>query len=438
MDRSPPIPAARASAAPGIGRQAAPDPADAAARRKKLLDTYRRHLSLGLASLAELMHAGVEARSSGPYVWDEAGKRYLSCGGYGVFILGHCHPRVVEAVVEQVRRHPASTYVLLNRAEAEAAEVLARVAPKGLDFVHFGCAGSEAVETGLKLGRLNGRRRVVAMRNGYHGMTLGALSAIGHEIYERPFRPLLPDIEFVAFGDIEALVAALDRGPPACVILEPVQGEAGVLVPPKGYLREVERACRERGGFLILDEIQTGLGRLGSWWGADRDGVTPDVMLVGKGLSGGVAPVSAAIGSEQVFNRLSRDPLLHTSTFAGAPIAVAAAKATILAIEEENIVARAASLGLLLRDIVARALGDTCPGLVQEVRGLGLLIGIEWKADYLALDFLIEMFDRGVIVAHSMNAPKVARLTPPAILSEEDVGAIEVAVRGSGEALARR
>ena len=411
---------------------------EVAAERERVLKAYRRHLSLGMARLAELMHASVEARSSGPYVWDDGGQRYLDCGGYSVFLLGHCHPRVVEAVVEQVRRHPAATYVLLNRAEADAAETLARVAPAGLDHVYFGLSGADAVETALKLARLNGRRRLIATENGYHGMAFGALSVCGRDVYRRPFEPLLQHVEFVPFGNADALIDALRRGPAACVVLEPVQAEAGVVTPPDGYLREVERACRAHDAFLVFDEIQTGLGRLGTWWGGDREGVTPDVMLLGKALSGGVVPVSAAIGSERVFHRLSRDPLLHTSTFSGAPIAMAAAKATIETIEEEGIVGRAASLGERLRAITARAVADTCPSLVREVRGVGLLIAIEWEADYLALDFLIEMLDRHVILVHSMNAPRVTRLTPPAILSDEDLDALDAALRASGAALAAR
>jgi putrescine aminotransferase len=384
------------------------------------------------------MRAGIETRSRGPYVWDERGESYLDCGGYGVFILGHCHPAVVEAVVEQVRRHPTSTHLLMNGAEAEAAEMLAGVAPGGLDHVRFGLSGADAVETALKLARLDGRRRVIAMENGYHGMTLGALSVTGAEKYRKPFEPLLHDVEFVRFGDAEALGAALAAGDDACVILEPVQAEGGVIVPPAGYLREVERACRARGAFLILDEIQTGLGRLGTWWGADRENVTPDVLLVGKALGGGVVPVSGAVGSARVFRPLSRDPMMHSSTFSGAPLTMAAVKATIAAIEDENIVDRAASLGTRLQALVSAAVADTCPSLVREVRGIGLLIAIEWTTDFLSLDFLTEMLDRRVILSHSMNAPRVTRLTPPAILTDQDLETLDAAVRASAMALASR
>lgn len=411
---------------------------DPATERDRVLDLLRRHVSVGTARLADLMQAGVEARSQGAYIWDTQGHRYLNCGGYGVFLLGHCHPRIVEAVVEQVRTHPATSYFLVNRAEADAAARLARVAPAGLDHVYFALSGAEAVETALKLARLNGRRRVIAMENGYHGMTIGALSLMSYPMYRRPFEPLLGDVEFVPFGNADALAAALAQGPEACVVLEPVQGEAGVILPPPGYLREVERLCRQHNAYLVVDEIQTGMGRLGSWWAVDLDSVTPDILLAGKALSGGIVPVSAVIGSAAAFDRLSRDPLLHDSTFSGAPIAMAAVMATIDVIEEEQILDRARRLGERLHTMIATVVAETCPSLVRDVRGIGLLIAIEWKTDHHALDFLIELLDRRVILTHAMNAPRVTRLTPPAILSDEDVDTLEAALRASAKALAAR
>ena len=419
--------------APAAGREggAGPD-------RTAVLAAYRAHLSAGAARLAELMHAGLETRSRGAHVWDERGERYLQCGGYGVFILGHCHPRVVGAVVEQVRSRPLSTRFLLDPTLAGAARALARVAPDGLDVVHFATSGTEAVETAVKLARAHGHRRVVAMDNGYHGKTLGALSVTGRAVHREAFHPLLGDVEFVAFGDAPALADSVRRGSDACVILEPVQAEGGVVVPPAGYLAEAGRICREEGAFLIVDEIQTGLGRLGAWWGVESASITPDALLAGKGLGGGVVPVSAMITSEAAFGPFGGDPTRVASTFAGAPIAAAAARAAVEAIEEEDIVARARALGARLHREVASILDTTCPSLVREVRGAGLLIGVEWRADYLALDFLIEMLDRRVLLSHSMNAPAVTRLTPPAILSEDDVQWLLDAARASAEALADR
>jgi putrescine aminotransferase len=180
------------------------------------------------------------------------------------------------------------------------------------------------------------------------------------------------------------------------------------------------------------------MGRLGAWWGTDLEDVVPDLLLAGKSLSGGVVPVSAVVGTSTAFHRLSRDPLIHSPTFSGAPIAMAAAKAAIQAIEEDGIIERARALGTWLLHLVSTALRETCPALVREVRGSGLLVGIEWTADFLALDFLIEMLDRGVILSHSMNAPRVTRFTPPAVLDDQDLRVLDAAVRASGAAMAAR
>ncbi|MEV6975316.1 aminotransferase class III-fold pyridoxal phosphate-dependent enzyme [Kitasatospora sp. NPDC093806] len=381
----------------------------------------------------------VEASSEGALLRTSDGREYLNCGGYGVFLTGARHPRVVAAVEHQLRTHPLSTRLLLDPAAAHAAAALARVAPPGLDRVHFCGSGAEAVETGLKLARSRGHRRLVAMANGFHGKTLGALSVTGKPLYQDPFRPLLPDTVHVPYGDLDALAAAL--GPDAsdaCVILEPVQGEAGVVIPPDGYLKQVEQLCRRTGAFLILDEVMTGLGRLGTLWGADREQVVPDVLLVGKALSGGVVPVAAAIASPAAFTAFDRDPFLHTSTFSAAPIAMAAARAAIEVIEEEGLVERSRVLGERLLAVLTAVLDEHCPHLVAEVRGRGLLIGVEFHDAGLVGEFILELLDRGVVVNHSLNAHAVARFTPPAVLRESELERLEVAVTAAARALGRR
>jgi putrescine aminotransferase len=184
----------------------------------------------------------------------------------------------------------------------------------------------------------------------------------------------------------------------------------------------VERLCREHGAFFILDEVQTGLGRLGHWWGADREGVTPDVLLAGKGLSGGVVPVSAAIATEAAFRAFDRDPFIHTSTFSGNPLQMAAARGAIAAIKEDNLVERAAKIGARLHTEISQIAGDVFGSRLKEVRGAGLLIGLEFTVPGLAGDLLLELMSAEVIANHSLNADTVLRLTPPAILSEEEIG----------------
>jgi putrescine aminotransferase len=242
-----------------------------------------------------------------------------------------------------------------------------------------------------------------------------------NSLYQDPFRPLLPDATHVPFGDAGALAAELRTGEPACVIIEPIQGEGGVNIPPDGYLREVRAVCDRFGALLVLDEIQTGMGRLGHWWGADREQVTPDIMLVGKGLSGGIVPVSAMVATPEAFRAFNKDPFIHTSTFSGAPIAMAAARAAVEAIEADGLVERAAVLGSTLLAGLREIVALHCPHLVTDVRGVGLLIGVELAGPGLAGALLAELVERHLIVNYSLNASSVLRFTPPAVLSEGDV-----------------
>ena len=222
------------------------------------------------------------------------------------------------------------------------------------------------------------------------------------------------------------------------MIVEPIQAEAGVVIPYPGYHRDVERICREHDAFLILDEIQTGLGRLGVWWGAEIEGITPDVMLVGKILSGGVVPVGAVVATPKAFEALNMDPLLHTSTYSGNPVAMAAVSATLEAIEREDAVATAGRLGDEIKALVAGALEEACGDLVAEVRGMGLLIAVEFNADHFAGDFVLELLTRHVIVSTSLNTNRVVRLHPSICMSETDLAWLRDAVHESGAAVESR
>jgi putrescine aminotransferase len=224
----------------------------------------------------------------------------------------------------------------------------------------------------------------------------------------------------VPYGDAEALAAVFARHPgDCCFFVEPVQGEGGVRIPPRGYVREVETLCREHGQLLVLDEIQTGLGRLGRWWGADFEGVQPDVLLSGKTLGGGVLPVSAVIATPEVYGPISRDPQLHSSTFANAPIMAAAARATIGVLGESDLIGRSASVGrTLTREL--RALAAEHGEVVREVRGAGLLIGLELASAGLAGELVLELVaEHRVLPSYSLNADATVRLTPSALISED-------------------
>jgi putrescine aminotransferase len=383
---------------------------------------YGRHFGSGRTSLGRLFGELAEVESAGSWITMADGRRILDFGGYGVYLLGHRHPAVVEAVCAQVRRHPMASRVFLEPVGAAAAAALASVAPGDLDLVHFVNSGAEATECALKLARAHGKTFTITTRNGFHGKTLGALSVTAKPVYQDPFRPLLPQVVDVPYGDVDALEAALRAsGGDGCFIVEPVQGEGGVQVPPPGYLRAAADLCRRHGALLIVDEIQTGLGRLGDWWGVDAEAVVPDLLLVGKGLSGGVIPIAAVVASPQAYAPFAKDPYLHTSTFAGSPVACAAAHAAIDTIRDEGLPARAAVLGTELLAVIRAAVAEHGAGRVAEVRGRGLLIGLEMASSGLVGELFLNLLDRGVLANHSLNAAGVLRFTPPAILTADDV-----------------
>jgi putrescine aminotransferase len=403
--------------------------------------TYRRHISAGRARLSAVLGGQVEVSAQGCVVLDARQDAYLSCGGYGAFLLGHGHPRVVAAVQEQVARRALATRLFLDPVQATAAETLAALAPAGLDRVYFATSGADAVEAALKLARLHGKRRLIGMQGGFHGKSLGALSVSGNATLRDPFAPLLADVVHVPFDDAGALRRALAHdGEASCVVLEPIQAEGGVRLPSPGYLRAVADACRAHGALLVLDEIATGLGRVGAWWACEQEGVVPDVLLAGKALGGGVVPVGAVLASAEAFAPLDRDPFVHTATFAGSPLVMAGVQATLEALAAEQVPAVADRLGrrLLggLRDALAEAFDA---GLVRAVRGRGLLIGVEFSSPALAGDFEYELVTRRVIPNHCLNHHSVVRFTPPAALSDDEVAWLLAAVAdGAAALLARR
>ncbi|MFD1660496.1 aspartate aminotransferase family protein [Streptomyces caeni] len=388
----------------------------------ELIRLYRTRMNKGRATLGELFGRHVEVASEGAWLTGADGKTFLNCGGYGVFLMGARHPTVVRHVTEQLGRHPVAIRLFLEPQAALAADELIARVPAGLDRVHWANGGAEVVEAAIKLARTQGKDRLVAATNGYHGKTMGALSLTGKDVFQDPFRPLLPGVDHVPYGDAGALEDLLRTMPGrGCVILEPVQGEAGVVVPPDGYLRDVRRLCDTYDALFVLDEIQTGLGRLGSWWGADQAGVVPDILLSGKGLGGGVLPVSAVIAKRSVFSVFDKDPYLHTSTFSGSPLAMAAVRGALAALEEDNLVTRAEALGETILTEVGRIAREHLGPLVREVRGRGLLIGIEFTEPGLAGELLVELIEQGVIANHALNSHMVLRFTPPAVLTPTDV-----------------
>jgi acetylornithine/succinyldiaminopimelate/putrescine aminotransferase len=363
----------------------------------------------------------LEAQRSGPWVWDMDGRRFLDCfTSAGSFNVGRRHPRVVAAAHRALDHLDHGNFLLCSREKAALAAKLADITPGDLSCTMFGTGGGEAVDFAIKLARgATGRARIVSAHNGYHGHTGFALSAAGRDAFRRPFEPLMPEFVQVPFGDVAALDAVVDSDT-AAVLLEPVQGEGGIVVSPPGYLAAARAACDRSGALLVLDEIQTGLGRTGRWWASEHFDVVPDIMTTAKSLGGSLVPISATVFTEELREFLIPNPFIHLSTFGGSDLACAVALEVIAVMEEEGIVAHAAAMGerLLsgLRDVAASH-GD----VVADVRGLGLMAGIEYSEDSMGPRMSFHLARHGVLAVYSGNQPAVMRLMPALVVGEPEV-----------------
>ena len=349
----------------------------------------------------------VLTRGEGAYVWDSEGNRYLDLlGGIAVNALGHAHPALVAAVTQQLSTlgHVSNFFATEPQvALAERLLDLLGVGPGG-GKVFFANSGSEANEAAFKLTRRTGRTHVVAAEGSFHGRTMGSLALTSKEAYREPFAPLPGEVTFVPYGDADALAAAV-TDQTAAVVIEPVQGEAGVVVPPEGYLQRAREITREHGALLWLDEVQTGMGRTGEWFAHEPSGVTPDLVTLAKGLGGGI-PIGACVAIGDAGSLLQ--PGNHGTTFGGNPVATAAALAVIETIEKDDLLTNAHTVGEHLAEGLSR------DPRVSEVRSRGLLIGIDLSEERAA-KVVDAAQAQGFIV--NMTAPHRIRLAPPLILT---------------------
>jgi putrescine aminotransferase len=407
--------------------------AAAQALYNEAFENYRDYVNPPLARVMKLSGSPVEVSAQGATIVDHTGKRYLDfAGGYGVFTLGYRHPRVIAAVRAQLDVMALSGRTMFNPLLGRLAKRLAELTPGDLQISFFANSGTEAVEGALKLARAATKRtKLVGTHGAFHGKTFGALSVSGREAFREPFGPLLADVVHVPFGDLDALAAAVDSA--AAVIVEPVQGEGGVNVPPPDYLRGVRELCDRSGAVFIADEVQTGLGRCGALFACDLAGVVPDVMTLAKGLSGGVMPIGAYVARPGVWNAAyAKAPLLHTSTFGGNPLACAAALAALDVLVEDDLAANARARGAELLD-GARAIAARYPDAIADVRGVGLLAGVELRNEGYGGTIIPELLKRGVTAAWTLNQQRVIRLEPPLIV---DAVQIATALQALDEAVA--
>ena len=352
-------------------------------------------------------------KALGSHVWDTDNNEYIDCmGGYGVALVGHRNERVVNAIKSQIEKVITVHSSFYNKTREEFLQTLIGIAPAGLSQVHLNNSGAESVEAGIKFARkFTGRKGMVAMKGSYHGKSMGALSLTFNPKYRESFQPLVEKVTFSPYGDIDALQTAVDKDT-AFVILEPIQGESGIHVPPDGFLQDVRKICDENGSLLVFDEIQSGLGRTGRMWASEHWETTPDIMCLAKGIAGGV-PMGVTLVRPDILSVMKKGE--HSSTFGGNPLACAAGTATLQALTQDGLVENAKNMG----EKFLRGLNDlkSKHKIIREVRGKGLMIGVELKFE--VKDILMEGIKKGLLLLYSGR--NILRLLPPLVISDEDV-----------------
>jgi putrescine aminotransferase len=399
---------------------------------RQTVDNFRDHVNPGFLAYRKTVtkggqYAAVEWKDAGPNSFmDVNGKVYIDClGGFGIYNVGHRHPKVVQAVIHQLNRQPLHSQDLLDPLRAMLAKILADITPGNLKYAYFANSGTETIEAAIKLAKMHtGRTTFIAATKAFHGKSLGSLSATAKGVFRQPFLPLIPGFRHVPFGDIGMMrktveTCALVGEDVAAVILEPIQGEGGVNLPPEGYLQEVRELCDQYGALLILDEVQTGMGRTGKMFCCEHYGVVPDILCLAKAFGGGVMPAGAVVATEEVFKSFFPNPFVQTTTFGGNPLACAAAIATFHVLIEENLLEHCAQIGEYLLNGLREAAADHTDK-VLEVRGKGLLIGVEFHSDEIGYEVAKGLFDNGVLVAGTLINAKTIRIEPPLTITYEE------------------
>ena len=356
------------------------------------------------------------ARAEGIYLYSPDGKRYADLiSGIGVSNIGHRHPKVIQAIKDQLDRH---LHVMVYGEFIQStpnllAAKLTSLLPPSLNCCYFVNSGTEANEGALKLAkRFTGRTEIVSCRKSYHGSTHGSMSVSGNEIKKAAFRPLLPDVRFINFNEMADLDAITDRT--ACVIMETIQGDAGVRVPAKEYLQAVRKKCDETGALLILDEIQSGMGRTGTLFAFEQFGIVPDILTTAKAFGGGL-PIGAFVADQKVMKCLTHDPMLgHITTFGGNPVCCASALATLEVIEDENLLAQVESKGKLIQHLLKHP-------LIKEVRRIGLMFAIDFDNAEIVSRIVEQGKKEGVICYWFLSHPYSFRIAPPLTITEAEI-----------------
>lgn len=352
-------------------------------------------------------------KGEGATIWDADGKKYIDCmGGYGVGLIGYSNKKVIAGIEEQLKKIMICHMSVYNNSRLRFLKKLTDIAPPDVTKIFFSNSGAESVEAALKFARKYSQKTgIISMYGGYHGKTFGALSVTHNAKYRKSFVPLLDGIKFIPYGNVDSLIDAIDDNT-GTVILEPIQGETGVILPPDGFLNSVRKICDEKNVVLIFDEIQTGLGRTGKMWAGEHWETVPDIMCIAKGIAAGI-PMGVTFLKPKVAEAMRVGE--HSSTFAGNPIACAAGNAVLEVISEDNLVSRAAEVGNHFKSGLLE-LKEHHP-IIREVRGLGMMLAMEMRFD--VRDILLDGIKNGLLMLYSGR--NIIRLLPPLIMDKDMV-----------------
>lgn len=397
---------------------------------KETRNNFNTHINPGFLEYRKSAGAddmAMEWMANGDTFTDLHGNTYIDClGGFGAFNCGHRHPTVVETVKNQLEKQPLSSAELIDANRSLLARILADVTPGDLQYTFFTSSGTEAVECGLKMATLaTGRHYYVAFKGDFHGKTHGALSLTSKEHFRGPFLPLLQGARFAPFGDLDYLTKMLDvlefiGELPAAIVYEPIQGEGGVNIPPDEWIPGIRALCDKYDIMMVADEVQAGMGRTGYLFATDYSNVAPDILCLGKSISGSVVPLSACVCTERAFRGMFPDPLLHSTTTGGNPLATSAGIAAFNVILSEDLPGKARKSGAIFMEGL-EILHNKYPKLLTTYRGRGLMIAMEFCDGDMGYEVVYEAFNRKLLLSGSLINAKTIRIEPPLNITEEHV-----------------
>jgi putrescine aminotransferase len=387
-----------------------------------LFESYGRLINPAYPSfLNKLGLNKIAAKAQGAAITDSQGNTYIDCvGGYGLFNLGHNNPDIIESILEQLKEQQLLTKPLISEIQVKLAECIEKITPGDLSCSFILNSGSEAIDCAIKLVRLHkGGKTIITAQKSFHGHTFGALTASGIPSFKKAFKPLLPGFISVPFGDIEALKQSISAETGA-VLIEPIQHEAGIHLPPDSYLREVRELCDEHELILIMDEIKTGFGKTGRMFACEYYSIVPDILVLGKSLGGGLIPAGAIVAKSHLWKRFGLSFSMSASSYAGNVLACRAGLSTIRYIQESNLLAECEEKGKMLLRSFRDYVGEY-PDILWSANGLGLLVGIETKSGKIALELAKEMIRQGVIMVPAFGNSSVLMVEPPLVISFKQI-----------------